>query len=341
MIRYKCFSLICCVVSWFILFSSGCLRTRDDLERKSVTSLTFIPCRERCEGRSCDGQTGCVSDPVSGSDTDTTEDIVNEPRLWPEPTSEEEPPCSDVESGCPQLDFVIIEGGRFMMGSESGNYDETPIHEVNVPTFELMRHEVTVAQYRHCVNAGVCSQPGTEPYCTWSHSVGRRENHPVNCVSWYQIMSFAQWVGARLPTESEWEFAARSRGQDLDYPWGPGDPTCGLANHSQCSEGTTEVCSYPIGNTRQDLCDLAGNLWEWTLDEYHESYQGAPDDGSSWCTDECLINARNLESEAHTPMKMVIRGGGWYFGTFNLRTQNRSSSQASLHYTNHGARLAR
>ena len=82
----------------------------------------------------------------------------------------------------------------------------------------MAKSEVTVAQYKVCVDEGVCSAPATGRYCNWGKS--GREQHPVNCVDWNQARTFSKWAGGDLPTEAQWEFAARSRGQNITYLWG-------------------------------------------------------------------------------------------------------------------------
>ena len=175
-------------------------------------------------------------------------------------------PCAESSQGCPELDFVAISGGVFMMGDqrESPDANELPVHSVTVPDFELMRTEITVAMYRRCFDAEECSEPSTGEQCNWTANAGLKEAHPINCVSWHQLMVFAAWVGARLPTEAEWEYAARSQGQNILYPWGDEEPTCSLANTWPCSASPTlstfAVCSLPDGNTDQGICDMAGNV---------------------------------------------------------------------------------
>ena len=118
----------------------------------------------------------------------------------------------------------------------------------------MMRSEVTVAQYRACVNAGACSAPNCTDanvssgviVCNWSQN---RETHPVNFVSWTQMREFGAWVGADLPTEAQWEFAARSRGQEITYPWGNTEPDCSYAdfvhNNANCGgSGTVERITH-------------------------------------------------------------------------------------------------
>jgi formylglycine-generating enzyme required for sulfatase activity len=167
--------------------------------------------------------------------------------------------------------------------------NETPLHTVTVPTFELTATEVTVAQYQVCVNdGGACTAPATGTTCNWNDP--GYEDHPVNCVDWNQARDFCAWAGGRLPTEAEWEYAARSTGpsSSFTYPWGNSTATCSYAvmndgSGSGCGTGRTwSVCSKPAGNTGQGLCDMAGNVWEWVEDDYHSDYTGAPTDGSAW-----------------------------------------------------------
>ncbi len=212
-------------------------------------------------------------------------------------------------SDCLDLEWVAIEGGSFRMGSEEGRDNERPLHEVSLPAFEILRQEVTDGDYRQCVNAEACTEPRFDrgndlvqpQYCTWLAE--GREDHPINCIDWTQARAFCQWIGARLPTEAEWEYAARGRGRDVPYPWGTAPPTCSLAIMGVApvfvgcrEERTFPVCSRPRGNTPQGLCDMAGGVIEWVEDEGHESYEGAPSDGSAW-----------VDSES--PTTRIARGG--------------------------------
>ena len=261
-------------------------------------------------------------------------------------------PCSP---NCPDIDWVRIEGGSFMMGSPEGvGFDwERPQHEVNVPSFELARSETTVAQYRACVDAGHCTEPGTEyDTCTWSPIAGEQEDHPINCVDWNQARAFSQWVGGDLPSEAEWEFAARSRGQDFAYPWGDEAATCERAvmyedgQHESkiqnkelsialgCGRNSTwPVCSKPQGHSEQGLCDLSGNVWEWVLDEYVDNYNRAPDDGSPVCSEPTC--SQNVAS------RRVYRGGGWDRVAGILRAAYRDDFHAGIRLSDLGFRARR
>jgi len=218
------------------------------------------------------------------------------------------------------LDWVFIEGGTFEMGWEdtaASENDERPVHEVTVKDFYIARTEVTLAQYELCIEASVCTGPLFEHW-RCNMGIAYREDHPMNCINWEQAGQFCEWAGGRLPTEAEWEFAARSRGQKRMYPWGDEHGTCDYATMSTlelgegCGEETTwPVCSRPDGNTEQDLCDMAGNVNEWCMDWYHKNYEGAPDDGSAWQLPE--------------GSKRIVRGGSVFTETYALRTTSRFS----------------
>jgi formylglycine-generating enzyme required for sulfatase activity len=224
------------------------------------------------------------------------------------------------------IDWVSIEGGTFEMGSRTGDSDELPVHTVTVRPFQMSRTEVTVAQWKACVDAGKCTAPATEEYCNWL--VTGREAHPVNCVSWDQAVVFAQWAGGRLPTEAEWEYAARSGGKVQEWPWGTAEADCERAVVAGCGHTSTQpVCSLRAGNSAQGLCDMAGNVWEWVQDEWHADYTGAPVDGSTWAS--------------AAASDRVIRGGSWRLEPALARAAYRSWFRASYAGDFLGLRLAR
>ena len=201
-------------------------------------------------------------------------------------TERQEAPKPRADPKEPRPEMIRILGGTFEMRG----------HSVTVASFEISKTEVTVAQYRICVEEGDCVEPRQGEFCNWG--VAGKDNHPVNCVSWNAAKAYAEWFEARLPSEAEWEYAARSGGLDRDYPWGDTEPTCDLAVIQGCSSGTQPVCSAVDGNTAQGLCDMAGNVWEWVEDDWSSSSVGAPEDGSAW-VDSPRASLR------------VRRGGSW------------------------------
>lgn len=180
---------------------------------------------------------------------------------------------------------------------------------------DFTKSEITVAQYRACVEAGKCTEPESKSYseyCNWGHS--GRDNHPINCVDWNQATAFCTWAGGRLPTEQEWEAEASNKGTRR-YPWGDQDVTCDYAVMKKgvngCgSNSTWPVCSKTPGNSVSGLCDMSGNLWEWT-----SSSEG---------------NSR------------VVRGGSWGYDVHDcFRASGREWKGAAGRYYDYGFRCCR
>ncbi len=228
------------------------------------------------------------------------------------------------------IEWVRIPGGSFRMGSTKGGSDEKPVRTVRVGDLALSKTEVTVGQYRACVDARACTAPDTGTYCNWDKS--GRDDHPINCVDWEQASAFAKWAGGRLPSEAEWEYAARSGGKSREYPWGDQKADCSRAvmddgSGNGCGKGGTTfpVCSKPAGNTAQGVCDMAGNVWEWVADWYGP-YGEAPNDGSA---------------RTRTAQFRVGRGGGWNNAARGLRAAHRSGRSPGGRRINLGFRVAR
>ena len=178
------------------------------------------------------------------------------------------------------LAWVRVPGGAFRVGGDGTSWG--PAERREVRSFEMSRAVVTVRQYRACVDAGACPEPhAADGTChvpsgtDWGPGVlpvGFQEpDQPVVCVTMAQARRFARWVGARLPDELEWEYAARDGGEEKRFPWGADLPTCARAVIAEggwgCGRGTPwPVCSKPDGNTRSGLCDMIGNVWQWVED---------------------------------------------------------------------------
>lgn len=182
--------------------------------------------------------------------------------------------------------YVPVAAGEFVMGSpdSQGNNDEHPQHTVYLDAFWIMQTEVTNAQYAKCVAAGACSAPNNSRWQDAAYA-----DHPVTDVDWNQANAYAQWAGGRLPTEAEWEKAARGT-DGRTYPWGNEQPAQSLANCCDFVNDTTSVGSYPAGVSPYGVLDMAGNVREWTADWYGSSYYfqspaqnpTGPDNSSAW-----------------------------------------------------------
>lgn len=183
--------------------------------------------------------------------------------------------------------MVAIPAGDFMMGSADGLAAEKPVHRVHVNGFSMDVTEVTVSAYQACVSAGGCTPAATDSkLCNGGKS--EKGNHPINCVTWDQATAYCGWAKKRLPTEEEWEYAARGK-DGRKYPWGndaPGDQLCW--DRWLSGAGTCVVGSYPAGRSPFGLQDMAGNVREWTASGFSEDY-----------------------TENRTGIARVNRGGSW------------------------------
>ncbi len=176
-------------------------------------------------------------------------------------------PTVDSASPCP-LDMAYIPAGTFVMGdADATSFGAQPPHMVTLSAYCMDLTEVTVAAYRACTAVG-CTTPTTGSYFNWG--VSGRDNHPINGVDWSQSRAYCQSLGRDLPTEAQWEYAAR--GADVAnhiYPWGNAAPSSQLCwNALPSSMSTCSVGTYPSGNSSFGLFDMAGNVWEWTQDWY-------------------------------------------------------------------------
>ena len=222
-------------------------------------------------------------------------------------------------------DMVLIPAGKFMMGcnetvDSEWQDDEKPYHEVYLDAYSIDRHEVTLSDYRKCVESGKCKEPGSSGECNWGKS--DRSNHPVNCVDWTQAGQYCEYAGKRLPTEAEWEKAARGT-DGRKFPWGNGKVTGRKANYcdSNCTydwkdsgqddgyAATSPVCSFESGNSPYGLCDMAGNVWEWVSDWYGKDYYAS--------------SGRRNPSGPSSGKKRVLRGGSWLGEAGSLRASDR------------------
>ena len=243
-------------------------------------------------------------------------------------------------------EMVAIPGGTFQMGdgsSEEGGITlewshELPIHTVTIRPFNLGKYEVTFAQWDACVAGGGCGgyRPDDEGWA--------RANRPVINVSWDDAQLFIDWLngktdgGYRLPSEAEWEYAARA-GSATDYSWGNdiGRPRANCINAQNYGCDDSYEYTAPVGSLPANawgLHDMHGNVFEWTQDCTHDDYEGAPNDGSAW-TSNCYDNSYNDENG-----QRVVRGGSWGSRSWGLRSAIRYRETRSDRSNDRGFRLA-
>ena len=224
-------------------------------------------------------------------------------------------------------DMVLIPAGEFKMGSNDGDADEKSVHTVYVDAFYMDKYEVTNVQYKAFVDANPEWRKDRIPrayhngdYLThWNgnnYLIGKG-NHPVTHVSWYAAMTYAKWAGKRLPTEAEWEKAARGGLSGKKYPWGNLiDPS--KANYNRSIGGTTPVGQY-APNT-YSLYDMAGNVLEWCLDVYHKDFYAL----SPRRNPVSGINISKIISDfTNVKGNHVLRGGSWFSEEQYARVANR------------------
>ncbi len=221
--------------------------------------------------------------------------------------------------------FVLA--GNFIMGSDNYSYaQEKPVHTVYLDSFYIDKYEVTNALYKACVDTGLCSPPKEMKSYTRNSYYGNSQydDYPVIYVDWNMSNTYCQWRGAQLPTEAQWEKAARGT-DGRDYPWGEGI-ACSKANSLNCSVGDTAIVgSYKNGVSPYGIYDMAGNVWEWVADWYSETYyQNSPQS-----------NPLGPESGQYR----ALRGGA--FGDSDLRVSNRLRDDPANNFYSIGFRCAR
>jgi formylglycine-generating enzyme required for sulfatase activity len=229
---------------------------------------------------------------------------------------------------CPSM--VVIPAGKFSMGSSEEEVGRTegegPQHEVAIARpFAVSKQEVAFDQWDACVAAAACPR---------ARDAWGRGNMPVINVSWDDAKLYVAWLSRltgkdyRLLTEAEWEYVARA-GSNTRYSWGD-EPGIGNANCNGCG-GAWTLQAAPVGSFRPNafgIYDMEGNVWEWVEDIWHDSYEGAPADGSAW-----------LEGSDAT--YRVIRGGSWHNETELLRAAIRLERHRKVQFDTLGLRVAR
>ena len=243
---------------------------------------------------------------------------------------------ADAETATPASEFtdekgaemVLIPAGDFTMGSNRGEADEQPVHIVSLDAFYIDKYEVTNKLYKECADAGKCEPPKQIYFFAESpnkiyYGVSQYDNYPVIFVDWNMAKSYCEWRGARLPTEAEWEKAARGADGNT-YPWGK-DLDCQKANYQGCVNRTSEVGVYPQGVSPYGVYDMTGNVWEWVSDWYSNNYYS--------------ISPGNNPLGPSTGQSRVLRGGSW--PRFDITAYHRNKFAPDYNTFDIGFRCAR
>ena len=259
------------------------------------------------------------------------------------------PTISDVftENDSCNNGICFVAEGEFVMGdSNTSNPDQCPPHLVYLDSYSIDETEVTIEKYKDCVEMGFCD---AIVFCPSLGTYEQEELLPITCVNWYDAQNYCSFVGGRLPTEAEWEKAARGTTGSL-WPWGNQIPDCSLSNFrnvsSYCQGGVVEVASYAENSTHgtirsarslYGLLDVAGNAWEWTADWYDARYYQRHETKNPTGPDTCSVEQTQ---EFDVCQYKSIRGGSYNSQQDAIRTTARGFLLPDQYDNNIGFRCA-
>jgi formylglycine-generating enzyme required for sulfatase activity len=217
--------------------------------------------------------------------------------------------------------MIALKGGTFAMGSNE-EISEKPVHQVTIKPFALSTFPVTVREWNSCAVTKVCG-----------FVAAGNDDAPVTNVSWSDAKQYVAWLADvtrksyRLPTEAEWEYAARG-GTQTKYSWGDQFQS-GMANCRNCTDIAVTEQPIKVGSFKPNpfgLYDMGGSVDQWVEDCWHKTYQGAPADGTAWIENQCSSH--------------VIRSGSWRKDSRYVRPSNRDGYDTNVRYPTHGFRVA-
>jgi serine/threonine-protein kinase len=237
----------------------------------------------------------------------------------PKPSNQDFDPGEERVAEIDGMPQVYVPAGNFRMGGvdTKAQPDEGPDHSVSMKAFWMDKVEVTNGMYKLCVNAGVCEPPRAFQSATHADYFTSEtyNTYPVVNVGWGDAKDYCEWAGRRLPTEAEWEYAAR--GSDYrTWPWGEERPDSSRANFNFLVADTSPVGQYPSGASPFGVLDMSGNVWEWVSDYYDPGYYA-------------VAGGTNPPGpqKAKNGFRRVIRGGSWKDGEFDIRLANRGFAE--------------
>lgn len=274
--------------------------------------------------------------PTANSTPEPTATPTNAPTDTPTATPTSIPPLT---IGPGTADEILMPAGNFQMGCDVTNPaeicdpSEQPAHTVSLAAYAIDKYEVTNARYKACMDAAGCTAPQSVNSATHAPYFGdpAYADYPVIRVNWTQADAFCRWEGKRLPSEAEWERAARGASDTRTYPWGDAAPDCTTANYlapsGSCASDTTRVGTYPAGVGPEGVMDMAGNVWEWVNDWYQPDYYNASPAANPPGPDTGTVRAQ--------------RGGSWLYSESFMRAAYRDYDYPFVADNDTGFRCAR